>query len=163
MTEEKKVKHDLSDSHFVYQMCFEFLELQVDVADRVARGTISEKDAQMRVADTLQWMAWTLGGENPDFMPKQGWSGAPLGRHLRCVFAKDLIGLDEKTQETFKDDESIIVYAMCRFSSDVQDLLCRFLGHGVEMAEKDARAYHDLCVRWTKILTNDEKACTERE
>ena len=153
--EEKRVKHNLSDAHVIYQLCFEFLEMQVDVADRFARGSITEEKAQHQVADTLQWMAWTLGGENPDFLPKPNWSGAPLGRHLRCVFAKDLIALEEDSGDLFKEDEAVIVYAMCRFSTDVQDLLCRFQNHDTDMAEKDARAYHDLCLKWTRILTNE--------
>ncbi len=154
MTQETSLKHDLSDARVVYQLCFEFLEHQIDIAERIARGTMKEDEAQRLVADTLQWTAWTLGGENPDFLPAPGWSGAPLGRHLRCVFAKNLITLSDKDQETFQDDASIIVFAMCRFSCEVQELLCSLQSHAMEMTQSDARACHDLCVRWTQILTN---------
>jgi len=146
--------YDLADARIVYRLCFEFFERHVELAARLSKQEIQTEEAQRTEVDLVQWMAWTLGGENPQFKPVSGWSGAPLGRRLRQHFASDLIAMDEERRSRFEADESVIVYAMCRFMEEVQSLICELQSHEEDATQSDARSYHDLCVRWTELLTD---------
>lgn len=144
----------LADQRVVYKLCFEFLEAQLEMTTKLTKGEITSEEAARTSADLVQWMSWTLGGENPEFVVAKDWSGAQLGRYLRTKFAADLIELPEEDRVNFEADESIIIYAMVRFMGEVQDLIEVVQTHSDMSAEEDARRYHELCVRWTELFMN---------
>lgn len=147
-------KYSLADTQTIYSLCFEFIEMHLELDAQLCHEKITAEDAARQTADLVQWMSWTLGGENPEFIAASDWSGDRLGRHLRTRFASDLILLSDEDRANFNDDKTIIIFAMCRFMNEVQELIAQLHDHKTENAEGDAKDYHDLCVKWTEILTD---------
>lgn len=152
--QKETTRYSLADKEVIYRLCFEFVEMNSELAAKLTKEEISTEEAARRSADLVQWMGWTLGGENPDFIAAPDWSGAPLGRHLRVHFAGELIGLSDEDRAKFEDDETIILFAMCQFMGEAQSLIETCRCADTKRTEKEARAYHDLCVKWTELFTN---------
>lgn len=152
--QQQKPIVSLEDPHVVYELCFEFVDALCDAHERLHHGSISEQDCSQIVEHAVGWFAATLAGRNPIVAPAENWSGAPLGRYLRIKFALDMIMLDDEERELFADDESVIFYAVNRMFEDLGRIIDSLSVHGDDDAEADARAIHELCVRWTEIFTN---------
>ena len=140
----------LADERVVYSLFFQAVEVQIDTAEMLLRGTLSPKQATDRGLVLIDRLARVFSGNDSEFVPVPGWNGPTLGRSLRCALAHALISLSDEDRELFSDDQSVIVYALSCFAGEVQDLMEHLSAHGSEMTESDARAYHTLCMKWTR-------------
>lgn len=147
---------DLSDFRVIYQLCFEYLEAEMEMSAKVSEDKITSEEAAQKSTELVQWMTWTLLGENPQFKAKTGWSGKPLADYLKGVFASELSALSDADHENFMSENNVVMFAMCTFMTDVHDLMMKIQEHTEDTTEVDARLCHDLCVKWTEIFTNEK-------
>lgn len=145
---------DLSDPRVIYQVCFQFVEMHMELSAQMYEDKVTPEDAAARSSEWMQWLSWTLCGENDEFKAAEGWSGAPLGRHLRKVFAKEFDKLSHEDAQIFFGDEEAVMFAMCQFVTEIHQLLSDLQFNDEDETERDARAFHNLCVRWAEILTD---------
>ncbi|MBO5658540.1 MAG: hypothetical protein J6S08_03800 [Duodenibacillus sp.] len=145
---------DLADPRVIYQVCFQFIEMHMELNADMYDEKVTPEDAAARSSEWMQWLSWTLCGENDEFKPAEGWSGAPLGQHLRKVFEKEFQNLSHEDAQIFFGDEEAVMFAMCQFVTEIHQLLSDLQFNTEDETEQDARAFHNLCVRWAEILTN---------
>lgn len=155
MTNEQPLQQpDLADPLVIYQICFQFIEMHLELNADMYEEKITPEEAAAKSTEWTQWLSWTMCGENDEFKAAEGWSGAPLGRHLRTVFEKEFAQLSKDDAQIFFGDEEAVMFAMCQFVTEIHQMLSDMQFNNEDETEQDARCFHNLCVRWAEILTN---------
>lgn len=152
---------DLAKRQDVYDFIFAFFEQYVEGVGKIMKGrSVNEFGKELTEFEHYSYCylvtIFHLKHDTDGVKIAPGWSGAPLGAHLRRVFATDMLSLSVEQLEALQEDEAVIDYGLGRLLTEMNGMIADFMrNRDTYQVEDESRRLHELCLRWSSILTND--------
>ncbi len=158
-TQEPGRKFRLGSRLDVYALLLEYFDVYVELMAEIIRKAPQESVPVAQMAEQEAVLAGFLteiftGRNTTRTIPVPGWNGEGLGRALRMKFALQLLRLSESDAELFAEDGEVVHFGMIELVREMQKLAWKCAGQGGEHLERQGREVHELCARWSALLSN---------